>query len=114
MEWSTHTPLAHSAVVCDSSNAGTRRDAHDAQPRALSLPCFAGRAWSRARMNGATWCVPARLLPDRWARIVRMRLHQRALSHRVGVHVLADHFNRHGAHMATIVFMQHPERLGKH
>ncbi|HEU4708149.1 MAG TPA: hypothetical protein VFS17_02460, partial [Methylophilaceae bacterium] len=30
------------------------------------------------------------------------------------MHVLANNLNRHGANMGVVVFMQHPERLGKH
>jgi hypothetical protein len=64
-------------------------------------------------VNRTTWCVPASLLPDSRARIVNARLKQRPLSYRVGVHVLPNHFNRHGAHMTRTVFVQQPQRFGK-
>jgi hypothetical protein len=65
-------------------------------------------------VNGATWYVPASLLADSGARIVAVGINQRTLSSWVRVHVLADNFNRHGAHMGIGVFMQYPQCLGKH
>src|SRR5712691_2067698 len=112
--YSISSQADHTSSLDLRSNAGPRRNEQATQPRALSPPCFSGRPWSSARVNWATWCVPASLLTDRWAWIVRSRLNQCSLSHRIGVHVLADHFNRHGAHMAITVCVQHPERLGKH